>query len=291
MCAASPGLSCRKLPVGFGEASFRKVGLFLKTQCHSLLRAPVGSRLPGAATHPLGTHHCLGPGRHRVPRAASAGVGVPGQEPHNTASPGGRSKRASAPLGAARKLRPLRDAPAPSPKSQEVRPTYLQPPVCPRGLPHGSLSTPYLPPGLPFLPWLYHPGAYNNSWLPLTPRDGQAPGCGIQDPAWPSTAPSLPTFGFTVQPPVLRAPPCPCYWCPAPPTTHLSLQITVHLPGHPLEHSGPSFRAQLRYHLLQEGFPLPLCTDPSLPPFMLIFKLQICKGFYNESPYALCRNE
>ena len=151
VCAVSPGPSCRKLPVGFGEASFRKVGLFLKTQCHSLLRAPCGVPSPQSCYTPTGDR--LGPGRHRVPRAASAGVGVPGQEPHNMASPGGRSKRASAPLGAARKLRSLRDAPAPSPvKSQEVRPTYLQPPVCPRGLPHGSLSTPYLPPGLPFLP-------------------------------------------------------------------------------------------------------------------------------------------
>ena len=57
----------------------------------------------------------------------------------------------------------------------------------------------------------------------------------------------------------------------APPTTHLSLLITMHLPGRPLERSGPSFKAQLRHHLLQEGFLLLLCTEPSLPPFMLIF--------------------
>lgn len=80
-----------------------------------------------------------------------------------------------------------------------------------------------------------------------------------------------PPLALWSSPPCLEPLDAPVSGALAPPTTHLSLLITMHLPGCPLEYSGPSFKAQLRHHLLQEGFPLPLCTEPSLPPFMLIF--------------------
>lgn len=86
-------------------------------------------------------------------------------------------------------------------------------PVCPRGLCHGLWSAPYqLASGLtstqksPSCPGytIQEPTMASGSQAPM--GDGQAPACGIQGPAWPSIPPSLPAFGFVVQPPVLRAP-------------------------------------------------------------------------------------
>lgn len=100
-----------------------------------------------------------------MPRAGSAGVGAPGQEPHNTASPGGRAKQASAPLWAAQEFCPFREAASQqSIMSEEMRTTYSL-----LSAPEGSAMahSPHLttwpqvrPPHKSPLPsWLHHPRA------------------------------------------------------------------------------------------------------------------------------------
>lgn len=64
----------------------------------------------------------------------------------------------------------------------------------------------------------------------------------------------------------------------SPPSTHLSLLIPCTSLAARLEHSGPTFKAQLRHHLPQEAFPLPFCTETSLLFYMLIFNCKCAKG-------------